>query len=53
MHNRLVKVKAGPKAYDRRRDLADELVKETGKKHWAMKLGMLPAEKNDAEPPTM
>ncbi|PPJ49608.1 hypothetical protein CBER1_01945 [Cercospora berteroae] len=53
MHGRLVKVKAGPKPYLRRRLLADELVKETGKKHWAMKLGMLPAEKDDVTPPTM
>ena len=53
MHGRIVKVKAGPKPYLRRRLLADELVKETGKKHWAMKLGMLPAEKDDVTPPTM
>ncbi|KAM3415532.1 hypothetical protein BST61_g9053 [Cercospora zeina] len=53
MHGRLVKVKTAPKPYFRRRLLADELVKETGKKHWAMKLGMLPAEKDDVAPPTM
>ncbi|GIZ38749.1 hypothetical protein CKM354_000215300 [Cercospora kikuchii] len=53
MHGRLVSIKNGPKAYPRRRVLADELVEETGKKHWAMKLGLLPAEKDDHEPPTI
>lgn len=53
MHGRHISVKYGPKAYTRRRDLADELVEETGKKHWAMKLGLLPSEPDDVEPPVM
>lgn len=53
MHGRTVRIKKGSKVYARRRDLVDELVKETGEKHWAMKLGMLPAKASDVEPPIM
>lgn len=53
MHGRLVQIKHGPKSYARRRDLAEELMKETGKRHWAKKLGLLPSKSDDVEPPTM
>ena len=45
MHGRLIKVDGLPKAYGRRRELADELVRETGRDDWAVRMGMIVPEK--------
>ena len=37
-----------PKSYKRRRDLADELIESTGRRDWAVSLGMVPPMKGDA-----
>jgi hypothetical protein len=41
MHGRILRVVGQAKSYERRRDLVDELVKETGKDDWAVSLGMI------------
>ncbi|KAI1171557.1 hypothetical protein F4777DRAFT_47795 [Nemania sp. FL0916] len=41
MHGRIVSVTGPPRLYKRRRDLADELIKETGRDDWAIRLGMV------------
>lgn len=41
MHGRIIKVADDRKAYKRRLDLADELIKETGRDDWAVRLGMI------------
>ena len=49
MHGRELKVVGQPKKYARRRDLADELIRETGRRDWAVALGMVPAEKSKGD----
>lgn len=44
MYGRLVSVSGEQKAYERRLDLADELILETGRKDWAVRLGMIKAD---------
>lgn len=41
MHGRVVEV-TGEKKYERRRVLADELIKESGRDDWAVQMGMIP-----------
>lgn len=43
MHGRVVRAEGEPKAYGRRLDLVDELIKETGRDDWAISLGMIVA----------
>ncbi|MCJ1388586.1 hypothetical protein MMC18_001433 [Xylographa bjoerkii] len=43
MFGRSIKAVGQAKAYKRRRDLADELIEETGRKDWAIRLGMINA----------
>lgn len=40
MHGKLVKVDGAPKAYARRLDLTEQLIKEMGREDWAVRLGM-------------
>ena len=42
MHGRVVEVVGGPKKYERRRVLADELIEESGRDDWALQMGMIP-----------
>lgn len=42
MHGRAVEVVGGPKKYERRRVLADELIEESGRDDWALQMGMIP-----------
>jgi hypothetical protein len=37
-----VEVVGGPKKYERRRVLADELIEESGRDDWALQMGMIP-----------
>ena len=46
MHGREVRVKK-VSSYERRRVLADELIKETGRKDWAMGMGMVPPDEGE------
>lgn len=41
MHGNIVKADGPRKNYGRRRDMADELIKETGRDDWAIRLGMI------------
>jgi hypothetical protein len=41
MHGRIITVKGKPKRYARRRDMADDLIRETKRKDWALRLGMI------------
>lgn len=41
MHGNIVKVDGPRKKYERRLDMADELIKETGRDDWAIRLGMI------------
>ncbi|KAI1108567.1 hypothetical protein F5Y14DRAFT_435764 [Nemania sp. NC0429] len=41
MHNRIVSVVGPPRSYNRRLDLAAELIAETGRDDWAVRLGMI------------
>jgi len=41
MHGNIVKADGPRKKYGRRRDMADELIKETGRDDWAIRLGMI------------
>ena len=43
MFGRSIKAVGQAKAYKRRRDLADELIGETGREDWALRLGMINA----------
>ena len=43
MHNHIVKKKGQSRAYARRLDLAQDLIKETGRSDWAIELGMVNA----------
>jgi len=43
MFGRSIKAVGQAKAYKRRRDLADELIEETGREDWAIRLGMITA----------
>lgn len=59
MHGRLIEVVKSPKRYARRLHLAEELIRETGRKDWAIRLGMIQpdyevkTEKDLDGPPTM
>ncbi|EED16229.1 conserved hypothetical protein [Talaromyces stipitatus ATCC 10500] len=41
MYGRKIQVKGQPKKYYRRRDMADELIAESGRKDWARRLGLI------------
>ena len=41
MHGNIIQVDGPRKRYGRRRDMADELIIETGRKDWAIRLGMI------------
>lgn len=41
MHGNIVKADGPRKKYGRRRDMADELIEETGRDDWAIRLGMI------------
>ncbi len=41
MHGNIVKLDGPRKKYGRRRDMADELIKETGREDWAIRLGLI------------
>ena len=43
MHSHVIKKIRQPKAYARRLELAEELIKETGQRDWAIELGMVKA----------
>lgn len=47
MYGKLLTMDGEPKKYERRLDLADDLIKQTGRKDWAIRLGMVQAEKHD------
>ena len=49
MYDKVIGVYGSPKPYARRLDLADELIKETGRKDWAIRLGMVQATKGEDE----
>jgi hypothetical protein len=44
MHGYVVKQSGERKKYERRRMLADELIEETKRKDWAIRMGMIPAQ---------
>lgn len=44
MYDRVVKVVGKPKEYKRRLHLVNELIRDTGRRDWAVGLGMLPAQ---------
>lgn len=41
MHGNIIKVDGQPKKYGRRLEMAQELIKETGRDDWAIRLGMI------------
>lgn len=41
MHGRVLKMVGLPKSYERRLDLAEELIKDSGRRDWAIGLGMV------------
>lgn len=47
MHENIVQVDGRRKKYGRRRDMADELIAETGRKDWAIRLGMIVSPSNE------
>ena len=49
MHGRLIRVEGVPKAYKRRLDLAEALVKETGRDDWVVRMGMALPNKSTGE----
>ncbi|KAK1039840.1 hypothetical protein LTR33_015906, partial [Friedmanniomyces endolithicus] len=53
MNDELVRVDGPPKAYGRRLDLANELIQETGRREWALRLGMVQPEKGEEGPVMM
>lgn len=44
MHGCVMKIDGKRKKYGRRRDLADDLIKEKGRDDWAIRMGMIPAQ---------
>ena len=48
MHGCRIQVIGKPKKYARRLDLANELIKYTGRDDWAIRLGMINQKANDA-----
>ncbi|GAB7358131.1 hypothetical protein MBLNU230_g0289t1 [Neophaeotheca triangularis] len=52
LHGRVVSVEGEAKKYKRRLDLAEELIKETGDRHWAIKMGMIPPESGEEKAKT-
>ncbi|KAK3066192.1 hypothetical protein LTR53_017557 [Teratosphaeriaceae sp. CCFEE 6253] len=53
MNGRVLKVVGEPKAYARRLDLAEELITETGRKDWALRMGMVQPGKGEEGPVSM
>ncbi|KAK5682358.1 hypothetical protein LTS10_005485 [Elasticomyces elasticus] len=53
MNGKLLKSVGEPKAYGRRLDLAHELIKETGRKDWALRTGMVQPEEGEEGPVVM
>ncbi|KAK5718186.1 hypothetical protein LTR17_015759 [Elasticomyces elasticus] len=53
MNGKLLKSVGEPKAYGRRLDLAHELIKETGRQDWALRMGMVQPEKGEEGPVVM
>jgi hypothetical protein len=49
MYGKVMKKHGAPKQYARRLDLADELIKDTGRKDWAIRLGMIQATKSEGD----
>lgn len=49
MYGRVIERDGEPKKYDRRLDLANELIRETGRKDWAIRLGMVQAEASEKD----
>ncbi|KAK0871790.1 hypothetical protein LTR87_012718 [Friedmanniomyces endolithicus] len=47
MNDKLLRVEGPPKAYGRRLDLTNELIQETGRRDWALRLGMVQPEKGE------
>ncbi|EEP82650.1 predicted protein [Uncinocarpus reesii 1704] len=41
MHGRIIKLDGEPKSYERRLKLAEELIRETGRRGWALRMGMV------------
>ncbi|TKA69647.1 hypothetical protein B0A55_08118 [Friedmanniomyces simplex] len=50
---KLLRVMGPPKAYQRRLDLAHELIEETGRRDWALRMGMVQPEKGEEGPVKM
>ena len=53
MHGNIVKVDGPRRKYGRRRDMADELIAETGRKDWAIRLGMVVSPPDKAARPKL
>ena len=53
IHERELKRHGQPCMYQRRRDLADELIESTGRRDWAVALGMVPAIDGEGKVVTM
>ena len=54
MYERVAKVVGEPKQYERRLDMVNEIIEETGKENWAVELKMLPSHhpaRRPSEPP--
>ena len=47
MHGHSIRVKGPPKKYERRLKLAEELIEETGRDDWAIRLGMINPKKQE------
>ena len=53
IHGRILTTEGFSQAYKRRRDLADELIKSTGRKDWTIALGMVPSTEGKNQEVTM
>ncbi|KAJ4294114.1 hypothetical protein N0V90_007804 [Kalmusia sp. IMI 367209] len=49
MYERTMKFVSGPKRYSRRRDLAEQLIKESGRDDWAVAIGLIVKDKASTE----
>ena len=49
MYGKVLTVDGEPKKYERRLHLANELIEQTGRRDWAIRLGMVQADKSDKE----
>ena len=47
MYGRSIYAEGPPRAYKRRLDLAEQLIKETGRDDWAIRLGMIQPQSSD------